>query len=49
MAMLSCVLWVAALAASVVRCAPRGGDNVTYDYIGKFGLTSLEMLLQTTY
>lgn len=48
MAMLPCFLWVAVLAASAVRCAPHGGNNATYDYIGKFELTSFEGLLETT-
>lgn len=42
--MVSCLLWTAILAASAVQCVPRGGENATYDYIGKLGLTSLEEL-----
>lgn len=48
MTMLSCFLWTAILAASSVQGAPHGGENATYDYIGKLGLTSLEKLLKTT-
>lgn len=40
--MLSRFLWIAILAASSVRSIPLGGENATYDYIGKLGLTRLK-------
>lgn len=48
MTMLSFFLWTAILAVSAVQCVPHGGENATYDYIGKFGLTSLWDLFVAT-
>lgn len=45
--MLSYFLWSTILAASSVQCVPLGGENATYDYIGKLGLTPLEKFLET--